>query len=672
MKLIIEDDEGRKTVVPFVREEITIGRQEKGNTIRLTERNVSRRHAKLLRANGTIFIEDLGSFNGTRVNGEKIAGKRQVREGDLIEIGDYDLAVQGMAEEAGAEPTATGSPTAPIAPAAKAESPGDAVTRPVARPANGAAPVPVAPSGNGAKREPTAVIRVADMAAEAAARPVQEIPPEQTPRLVCTSTEHGGREFVVDKTVIRMGRTDEDNEIAVDHRSVSRNHAKLARGEDGLWSVIDLQSANGVRVNGEAYGVAPLRYGDTLELGHVKFRFVAPGEKFVYTPEPAESASPSGPQKSGGLGKLPLVIGASALVLVGGLGLAWKLDAFKGSEKTDRPGIDTRIARPEPVKAEPALPKPEPRPEPPKPEPAPPDKVAKPEGPAPVPPTPPTPVENGGEEVKVDFPTPGKAEPAGPKAGRPAPDPAQDRTHLGSIKEHIRSKRFVEAREETKLLANKKLQGDMTKAIADGQRREIEAIFGAGQKALRAGTFENALAHASQIDAYEPGNPRAAQLRSEVAKAQSKEARSVEPVETGKPEKKGEKVAKAEPTTVKLAGKKEGEGEEGPAPAPPAAPKGGDKRKRAEELYREGFTANTRADWTGCIDLMRQSLKADPSFALAERGLGVCYAKVSDDKKAYCHYKRYLELDPGAPESGRLGAWIKDMEETHGAIDCKR
>jgi len=39
-KLIIEDDEGHTTVVPLVKEEITIGRKE-GNTIRLTERNVS-------------------------------------------------------------------------------------------------------------------------------------------------------------------------------------------------------------------------------------------------------------------------------------------------------------------------------------------------------------------------------------------------------------------------------------------------------------------------------------------------------------------------------------------------------------------------------------------------------------------------------------------------------
>jgi len=69
MKLIIEDDEGRKTVVQLVRDEITIGRQD-GNTIRLTERNVSRRHARLVKENGNVLIEDLGSYNGVRVNGE--------------------------------------------------------------------------------------------------------------------------------------------------------------------------------------------------------------------------------------------------------------------------------------------------------------------------------------------------------------------------------------------------------------------------------------------------------------------------------------------------------------------------------------------------------------------------------------------------------------------------
>jgi hypothetical protein len=94
MKLIIEDDDGLKTVVTIVRDEITIGRQE-GNTIRLTERNVSRRHARLVKENGNLLIEDLGSYNGVRVNGEKITEKTKIKEGDLVEIGDYDLGIQG-------------------------------------------------------------------------------------------------------------------------------------------------------------------------------------------------------------------------------------------------------------------------------------------------------------------------------------------------------------------------------------------------------------------------------------------------------------------------------------------------------------------------------------------------------------------------------------------------
>src|SRR5262245_19857632 len=92
-KLIIEDDEGKTTVVPLIRDEITIGRKE-GNTIRLTERNVSRRHAKLSKANGSVYIEDLQSYNGIRVNGDRIAGKAPVAEGDRIQIGDYQLALK--------------------------------------------------------------------------------------------------------------------------------------------------------------------------------------------------------------------------------------------------------------------------------------------------------------------------------------------------------------------------------------------------------------------------------------------------------------------------------------------------------------------------------------------------------------------------------------------------
>src|SRR5882757_4912086 len=97
-KLVIQDDEGKTTVVPLIRDEITIGRKE-GNTIRLTERNVSRRHARILRNNGEVHIEDLGSYNGIRVNNARIAERVSLRVSDQVQIGDYKLFLKAEGHE---------------------------------------------------------------------------------------------------------------------------------------------------------------------------------------------------------------------------------------------------------------------------------------------------------------------------------------------------------------------------------------------------------------------------------------------------------------------------------------------------------------------------------------------------------------------------------------------
>ena len=99
-KLVIQDDEGKTTVVPLIRDEITIGRKE-GNTIRLTERNVSRKHAKISRANGAVAIEDLGSYNGVKVNGTRILQKVTLSISDRVQIGDYliELKAEGAEQQ---------------------------------------------------------------------------------------------------------------------------------------------------------------------------------------------------------------------------------------------------------------------------------------------------------------------------------------------------------------------------------------------------------------------------------------------------------------------------------------------------------------------------------------------------------------------------------------------
>src|SRR5512143_1478211 len=107
-KLLIEDDEGKTVAVPLIREEITIGRVD-GNTIRLTEQNVSRRHARLSLRNGVLSIEDLGSYNGTSLNGSALQGVATVKDGDVILIGDYRL---GIHEEKAAQAEPPAAPPA--------------------------------------------------------------------------------------------------------------------------------------------------------------------------------------------------------------------------------------------------------------------------------------------------------------------------------------------------------------------------------------------------------------------------------------------------------------------------------------------------------------------------------------------------------------------------------
>src|SRR5215471_3950405 len=103
--------------------EIIIGRSSDLDMV-LVEDMVSRRHAKISSTEAEVYIQDMGSTNGTFVNGEKIAGRALLHEGDRILVGTSIIkvvAVEGMlanqseAEarrrlEAGAKPQTSGRP----------------------------------------------------------------------------------------------------------------------------------------------------------------------------------------------------------------------------------------------------------------------------------------------------------------------------------------------------------------------------------------------------------------------------------------------------------------------------------------------------------------------------------------------------------------------------------
>ncbi|MBU8896571.1 FHA domain-containing protein [Corallococcus sp. H22C18031201] len=76
--------QGRELV--FESAEVKIGRTSENDLV-LHDHGVSRRHANLVERGGQYFASDMGSSNGTLVNGQKLTAEQQLRDGDLITVG---------------------------------------------------------------------------------------------------------------------------------------------------------------------------------------------------------------------------------------------------------------------------------------------------------------------------------------------------------------------------------------------------------------------------------------------------------------------------------------------------------------------------------------------------------------------------------------------------------
>jgi len=91
-KLILSDGQ----IFPISGDVITIGR-ELDNDISLDDLQVSRHHVRLTRQDNQFIIEDLGSANGTLINGKPVTESCTLQPGDVIEVGSFTLTVEGDA-----------------------------------------------------------------------------------------------------------------------------------------------------------------------------------------------------------------------------------------------------------------------------------------------------------------------------------------------------------------------------------------------------------------------------------------------------------------------------------------------------------------------------------------------------------------------------------------------
>ncbi|MEW6084709.1 MAG: FHA domain-containing protein [Chloroflexota bacterium] len=107
-------------------DQLTIGR-DSSNEITINDAEVSRRHARLTFQGGKFVLEDLGSTNGTFVNGQRLAGPRVLKAGEVVSFGEqivlvfeattFDPAATVASPRAAAVPSASRPVTPPPAPA---------------------------------------------------------------------------------------------------------------------------------------------------------------------------------------------------------------------------------------------------------------------------------------------------------------------------------------------------------------------------------------------------------------------------------------------------------------------------------------------------------------------------------------------------------------------------
>ena len=79
------------------KDSISIGRKH-GNDIQLNDLTISGRHTLVTKVSDNIFIDDLGSTNGTLLNGARIA-KSKLHHSDVIQIGNYQFTFFSHEEE---------------------------------------------------------------------------------------------------------------------------------------------------------------------------------------------------------------------------------------------------------------------------------------------------------------------------------------------------------------------------------------------------------------------------------------------------------------------------------------------------------------------------------------------------------------------------------------------
>jgi pSer/pThr/pTyr-binding forkhead associated (FHA) protein len=263
---------------------LSIGRSSE-SALKLTEGRPSRNHARITVRDGSAWVEDLGSTNGTYVNGARIAAPVRLNPGDQVRFDMEEFLFQ-TDPPPDADRTAAREPAPPPAPPQSPPppppEPKPEVKAVVAESARSNLPPVWTIDGGGSGGNKTVFKSIEEMEAE-----------RQAARAVIPDMSSAGAPDVPELVVMGSGApvvfqlrgsgnqqewivgSDPGHEIRIERSGVSGLHAKIVNAGK-LWKVVDQVSQNGTFVNGKRSMTSYLRSGDRIAFGSVECLFRLP------------------------------------------------------------------------------------------------------------------------------------------------------------------------------------------------------------------------------------------------------------------------------------------------------------------------------------------------------------------------------------------------------------
>ena len=245
-------------VYELAQAEVIIGREEDAQIV-ISNPAVSRHHARLTYQAGHYFIEDLGSANGTFVNGQRLAGPQALNPGDRVALGETTVL----------ELEALGAPVPPWQPAQTV-----ADQSPLPAPAV-APPMPVQPSD----QSDIPATQMFDKREDLFGQKLQG-----AAQLAVSVAGGGSQTYPLIKQMITIGR-EEGNDIIIPSNIVSRQHASLEKTAQGYNLIVQPGNTNATYVDGQLVtSPCPLRHKNVIRIGSqeaglmVTLAYQGPGE----------------------------------------------------------------------------------------------------------------------------------------------------------------------------------------------------------------------------------------------------------------------------------------------------------------------------------------------------------------------------------------------------------